>query len=203
MNNGVRQESSVLLDLASHVNRFAFDHFRTDTAVQSSFLRFNGGAGAKRGVSLRVGAAGVRVRNILSEFNRAIRFHCEKIPIGFASLRVAEGDGVVVVVVAVTGTGMEVGLEWMSVAGWRMRGFAGMAWGCGGHFRLGRRRAAGRRKRPWVSLWSGAEKNGKILLLLLQSTRQITRAAASINTSDNTSNAACHVKHTVTPFDSI
>ncbi|KAG2379787.1 monogalactosyldiacylglycerol synthase [Vigna angularis] len=54
MNNGVRQESSVLLDLASHVNRFAFDHFRTDTAVQSSFLRFNGGAGAKRGVSLRV-----------------------------------------------------------------------------------------------------------------------------------------------------
>ncbi|XP_014502519.1 probable monogalactosyldiacylglycerol synthase, chloroplastic isoform X2 [Vigna radiata var. radiata] len=93
MNNGVRQESSVLLDLASHVNRFAFDHFRTDTAVQSSFLRFNGGAGAKRGVSLRVGAAGVRVRNILSEFNRAVRFHCEKIPIGFASLRVAEGDG--------------------------------------------------------------------------------------------------------------
>ncbi|BAT98553.1 hypothetical protein VIGAN_09221400 [Vigna angularis var. angularis] len=132
MNNGVRQESSVLLDLASHVNRFAFDHFRTDTAVQSSFLRFNGGAGAKRGVSLRVGAAGVRVRNILSEFNRAVRFHCEKIPIGFASLRVAEGDGVVVVVVAVTGTGMEVGLEWMSVAGWRMRGFAGMAWGVRG-----------------------------------------------------------------------
>ncbi|ESW33093.1 hypothetical protein PHAVU_001G042600 [Phaseolus vulgaris] len=93
MKNGVRQESGVLLDLASHVNRFAFDHFRTDTAVQSNFLRFNGGAGARRSVSMKVGAAGVRVRNVLSEFNRAIRFHCEKIPIGFASLRVADGDG--------------------------------------------------------------------------------------------------------------
>ena len=36
---------------------------------------------------------GFRFRNILNDFNRAVRFHCEKIPIGFASLRVGDGDG--------------------------------------------------------------------------------------------------------------
>lgn len=103
MNNGVSQESSVLLDLASHVNRFAFDSFRSDNnkTLLSNFLHFNGNtrtgaAAAKRGVSLggKVGGASVRFGNILNDFNRAVRFHCEKIPIGFASLRVGDGgDG--------------------------------------------------------------------------------------------------------------
>ncbi|RZB58085.1 putative monogalactosyldiacylglycerol synthase, chloroplastic isoform B [Glycine soja] len=103
MNNGVSQESGVLLDLASHVNRFAFDSFRSDynnsNTLLSNFSQFNntrtGEAAVKRSVSLglKVGGASVRFRNILNDFNRAVRFHCEKIPIGFASLRVGDGDG--------------------------------------------------------------------------------------------------------------
>ncbi|KHN37099.1 Putative monogalactosyldiacylglycerol synthase, chloroplastic [Glycine soja] len=103
MNNGVSQESGVLLDLASHVNRFAFDSFRSDynnsNTLLSNFSQFNntrtGEAAIKRSVSLglKVGGASVRFRNILNDFNRAVRFHCEKIPIGFASLRVGDGDG--------------------------------------------------------------------------------------------------------------
>ncbi|RDX95258.1 putative monogalactosyldiacylglycerol synthase, chloroplastic, partial [Mucuna pruriens] len=99
MNKGVSQESTLLLDLASHVNRFSFDSssylsFRSDHTVLSNFLHFNR-TGPKRTVSLGLNLGGptFRFRNILNDFNRAVRFHCEKIPIGFASLRFGDGDG--------------------------------------------------------------------------------------------------------------
>ncbi|XP_020238691.1 probable monogalactosyldiacylglycerol synthase, chloroplastic isoform X2 [Cajanus cajan] len=89
MNKGVTQEPTLLLDSP-------FLTFPSDNAtVLSNFLHFNSRRGAKRCVSLglRVGEAAVRFRNVLNDFNRAVRLHCEKIPIGFASLRVADGDG--------------------------------------------------------------------------------------------------------------
>ncbi|XP_058724927.1 probable monogalactosyldiacylglycerol synthase, chloroplastic [Vicia villosa] len=67
----------------------------------SNFLYFNTvPRGAKRTVSLSLnvggggaGNGGYRFRDILYDFNRAVRFHCERIPLGFASLQVGDGNG--------------------------------------------------------------------------------------------------------------
>ncbi|KAK7311037.1 hypothetical protein RJT34_08908 [Clitoria ternatea] len=101
--NTVTQESPFSLDFVSQFGRFTFDSSYRDptttdacSSLLSNFSLFNGGAGAKRSVSLSLkvgGGGGFRFRKILNEFNKAVRFHCERIPIGFASLRVGDGDG--------------------------------------------------------------------------------------------------------------
>lgn len=98
----VKQEvPSPVLDLASQIGRFAFDssylNLGSDTcsSLLSNFVHFNNTTvrARKRCVSLRLPVkGGSGFRSFLNEFNRAVRFHCEKIPIGFASLRVGSGD---------------------------------------------------------------------------------------------------------------
>ncbi|XP_061368079.1 probable monogalactosyldiacylglycerol synthase, chloroplastic isoform X2 [Gastrolobium bilobum] len=98
-----QEPSSVVLDFSSQFGRFVLDssylNLGSDScsSVLSNFSSFNNGArcgGRKRSASLSlgVGGGGFRFRNILNDFNRFVRFHCEKIPIGFASLRVGNGN---------------------------------------------------------------------------------------------------------------
>lgn len=97
------REPSSVLDLGSQIRRFTLDSTflnpssDTCSSVLSNFLYFNNtttvARGAKRGVSVSLRAGGLPFRRILHDFNSAVRFHCERIPIGFASLRVGEGDG--------------------------------------------------------------------------------------------------------------
>lgn len=98
---GVTKEPSAVLDLGSQIGRFNIDTSSflnlTSEACSpiSNFLYFNNVArGAKRTVSLSLKAGGgYKFRNIFHDFNRAVRFHCERIPIGFASLQIGNGDG--------------------------------------------------------------------------------------------------------------
>lgn len=99
------QETSGVFDLVSQLGRFAFNTRLQNSAsdgcssLLSNFLYYDpvgGSIGArKRGarVSLSLGGRGASgIRRILNDFNRAIKFHCERIPIGFASVRFGSGD---------------------------------------------------------------------------------------------------------------
>ena len=60
-------------------------------------IQFGGAIGGKKHkatvTSLSLGGkGGFSFRKIFNEFNRACRFHCERIPIGFASVQVGSGD---------------------------------------------------------------------------------------------------------------
>lgn len=97
----VSKEPSAVLDLGSQIGRFTIDsssflNLGADTcsSALSNFFYVKVARGAKRSVSLSLkGGRGFGFRNILHDFNRVVRFHCERIPIGFASLRVGDGDG--------------------------------------------------------------------------------------------------------------
>ncbi|KAM5564640.1 monogalactosyldiacylglycerol synthase, chloroplastic [Rosa sericea] len=94
------QEPSPLYDLVSQLGRFAlstrFRNLRSEghSALLSNFLYFDGPRSPKVSASLRLNTrgSGSSIRRIATEFNRAIRFHCDKFPIGFASLGVGGGD---------------------------------------------------------------------------------------------------------------
>lgn len=98
----VTQESGPVFDFASQLGRFAFNtafqsvNSNGYSSFNSNYLFFDSSvAQTKRkvAVSLSLGSRGTSsVKRIWSEFNRAIRFHCERIPIGFASVRVGSGD---------------------------------------------------------------------------------------------------------------
>ncbi|KAL5071538.1 hypothetical protein RYX36_022425 [Vicia faba] len=96
--------------LGSQIGRFTLDTSSflnlsseaCSPSLISNFLYFNNLArGPKRTVSLSLkvagggagGVGGYRFRDILYEFNRAVRFHCDRIPLGFASLQVGDGNG--------------------------------------------------------------------------------------------------------------
>jgi 1,2-diacylglycerol 3-beta-galactosyltransferase len=104
----VINEPSAVLDLGSQIGRFTIDTSSflnlsseaCSPSFLSNFLYFNNvaaRAAPKRTVSLSLklggGGGGYRFRNFIHDFNRAIRFHCERIPIGFASLRLGDGNG--------------------------------------------------------------------------------------------------------------
>ena len=102
----VKQEPSAVLDLVSLFGRFAFNsrfpNLGSDrcSSVLSNSLYF-GSVGStvvdkkhKAAVtSLSLGSRKVfSFRKFFNEFNRAVRLHCEKIPIGFASVGVGCGN---------------------------------------------------------------------------------------------------------------
>lgn len=65
------------------------------SALLSSFLYFDGPRNPKVTASLSLSSRGGRsssIRTFVTEFNRAIKFHCHKFPIGFASLGFGGGD---------------------------------------------------------------------------------------------------------------
>ncbi|KAK7283138.1 hypothetical protein RIF29_12449 [Crotalaria pallida] len=108
--SSVQQEHTLqLLDFASHISRFTFDSsnflnsFSLNTSSSSSSsnsLFFTTTTTARvrtnpASLSLKFGGGkgGFSFRNYFNDFNAAIRFHCQKFPIGFASLRFDSGDG--------------------------------------------------------------------------------------------------------------
>lgn len=97
------QEPSPLYDLVSQLSsRFHNLGSEGHSALVSNFLYFDGFGGSVTGRNPRVRVSaslsfntrggGSSIRRIVTEFNRAIRFHCHKFPIGFASLGVGGGD---------------------------------------------------------------------------------------------------------------
>jgi 1,2-diacylglycerol 3-beta-galactosyltransferase len=101
----VSQETSGVFDLVSQLGLFALNTRLQNSAsdgcssLLSNFLYYDpvgGSIGArKRNVraSLSLGGRGASgIRRILNDFNRVVKFHCERIPIGFASVRFGSGD---------------------------------------------------------------------------------------------------------------
>ncbi|OAY53577.1 monogalactosyldiacylglycerol synthase, chloroplastic [Manihot esculenta] len=97
----VTQESGPVFDLAGQLGLFAFNtafqSIKSNgcSSFKSDYLFFDSSVGkTKRKVaaSLSFGSRGTSsVKRIWVEFNRVIRFHCQRIPIGFASVGVGSG----------------------------------------------------------------------------------------------------------------
>lgn len=99
--SSVTQETSSVLDFVSQLGRFAFGtklhNSPSDgcSSLLSNFIHFDSIAPKKRNLRAALslgGGGGLGIRRILCDFNRAIKFHCERTPIGFASVRVGSGD---------------------------------------------------------------------------------------------------------------
>ncbi|KAI4337227.1 hypothetical protein L6164_015670 [Bauhinia variegata] len=101
----VKQEPGIVLDFVSQFGRFAFNprflNLGLDgcSSALSNFLFFDSIGGkigrnkhrAATSLSLR-GTGSSIFRKFYNDFNRVVRFHCERIPVGFASLGVGSGD---------------------------------------------------------------------------------------------------------------
>lgn len=103
--SSVTQEPGGVLDFESRLGVTALDssfHLLSSDgygSFLSNHLYFDGfgsvvsGRGPKMSASLSWSIRGMsRAKRIFGEFNKAVRFHCGKIPIGFASLRVNPGE---------------------------------------------------------------------------------------------------------------
>lgn len=110
----VSQESAPLFDLVAQVGRFAFSSrfFNSSSdecsSFKSNYLYFdsfkssigqrkrNCKVSAASSFSLRSGKASsvgsFNVSRFVNEFNKAIRFHCERLPIGFASVGINSSE---------------------------------------------------------------------------------------------------------------
>ncbi|KAF5726285.1 monogalactosyldiacylglycerol synthase 1 chloroplastic-like isoform X3 [Tripterygium wilfordii] len=98
----VTQESGSVLEFGSQLAFFGFNKtlntVNSDgcSSFKSNYLYFNYSVGSKRrrvSASLSLSSTcGSSIKSIWSEFNRVIKFHCERIPIGFASVRVNSSD---------------------------------------------------------------------------------------------------------------
>ncbi|XP_022750351.1 monogalactosyldiacylglycerol synthase 1, chloroplastic-like isoform X3 [Durio zibethinus] len=103
------QELGPAFDLGTHLGHLAFtksfycsksDGFYSFKPNHMYFSEFRGSVSQKRrrviaAASLSLGArnsVSSSVRRIVNEFNRAIKFHCDRIPIGFGSVRVGSED---------------------------------------------------------------------------------------------------------------
>ncbi|KAJ8775406.1 hypothetical protein K2173_023171 [Erythroxylum novogranatense] len=99
----VSQEFGPLFDFVTHVGSSALNatfqsiNSNGHSSFKSNYLFFESSSCNKKrkvAASLSLSSRGaLSIRTIWSEFNRVIRFHCDRIPIGFASVRVASGDG--------------------------------------------------------------------------------------------------------------
>ncbi|KAF5461331.1 hypothetical protein F2P56_017441 [Juglans regia] len=96
------QEAICVLDLVSQLGRFAFDtRLHTSgsdgcNSFLSNFLYYEALDGSEKRFFRASLSLGVRsasgIRSILNDFNRFIKFRCERLPIGFASVRVGLGN---------------------------------------------------------------------------------------------------------------
>ncbi|CAN0860572.1 hypothetical protein LINGRAHAP2_LOCUS7980 [Linum grandiflorum] len=100
--SALAQEPGPVSDLVARFGRFAFNpaaNSNGSCSFRSNSLYFdrnkitNSRSRSKVAASLRLGGgASSRYRAAWNEFNRLIRSHCARIPIGFASLRVGPAD---------------------------------------------------------------------------------------------------------------
>lgn len=106
----VAQESTPVFDLVAQVGRFAFNsaflNASSDgcSSLKSNYLYFDSfrsSIGQQKRHKHRVAASlslsskasvSSSISRLVSEFNKAIKFHCERIPIGFASIRVGASE---------------------------------------------------------------------------------------------------------------
>lgn len=100
----VSQETVPVIDLGRFSLNSRFLSPTSDGCVsfKSNFLNFettrrrrrNSGGGSRAAVVSWGGFGSVssNLSRFVSEFNRVVKFHCEKIPIGFASVRVGSGE---------------------------------------------------------------------------------------------------------------
>lgn len=94
------QEPGLAFDFLSQLGGFAFNkavqsiNSNGFSLSKSNFLFFDSSIGQKtRKVNASLSLSSRSgFKSVWSEFNRAIRFHCERIPIGFASVQVGSGD---------------------------------------------------------------------------------------------------------------
>ena len=94
------QESGPVLKFLAQMGGFSFNravqsiNSNGSSLSSSNFMFFNSPAGLKtRKVNASLSLSSRSgFKSVWSEFNRAIRFHCERIPIGFASVQVGSGD---------------------------------------------------------------------------------------------------------------
>ncbi|XP_059645121.1 monogalactosyldiacylglycerol synthase, chloroplastic [Cornus florida] len=102
--SSVTQEFSNALTFVSKLRCFAdsrFNNLNSDgcASVLANYLYFDGfGGWAGENKSKFVGSLSLnsrsasRIRKFFIDFNSAIKFHCEKIPLGFASVKVGSGN---------------------------------------------------------------------------------------------------------------
>ncbi|OIV96452.1 hypothetical protein TanjilG_07844 [Lupinus angustifolius] len=100
----VQREHTLVFDFASHIARFAFDSSKftnlfspssSNSSILSNSLSFNT-TRVRNPASLRLkfgGKGDFNFRRIFSDFNTAIRFQCQKNPIGFHSGGINNNDG--------------------------------------------------------------------------------------------------------------
>ncbi|KAH6836274.1 monogalactosyl diacylglycerol synthase 1 [Perilla frutescens var. hirtella] len=94
----VSQESTNPLGLVSQLGNSALDSSRVNpdgySACLSNYLYFDARKKPKAVASLSLSCKGAAfsIRRAMNEFNSAIRFHCERLPLGFASVRVDSGE---------------------------------------------------------------------------------------------------------------
>lgn len=104
--SSVSQEPINIFNFASHLGSFVFDNsiklnnFEGCSTLLSNNLYFDGifsSVAQKKtktvaSLSLSTKGAAFRIRRAFNQFNRFIRLHCEKIPLGFASVGVSSGE---------------------------------------------------------------------------------------------------------------
>ncbi|CAI0438575.1 unnamed protein product [Linum tenue] len=99
--SGVAQEPGPLVDWVAQFGRFAFNAAANSngySSFRSNYLYFDttgrkSSRGGRVAASLRLGeGGGSSLRRIWNEFNRFVRSHCDRVPIGFPSAGVGPGD---------------------------------------------------------------------------------------------------------------
>ncbi|XP_073306244.1 probable monogalactosyldiacylglycerol synthase, chloroplastic [Primulina huaijiensis] len=94
----VTQESTNPFSFVSQLGSFVFNHSRLNPNENplflSSYLFFDSKQKPKAVASLSLSSRGASfgIRRALNDFNRVIRFHCERIPLGFASVGLDSGE---------------------------------------------------------------------------------------------------------------
>ncbi|KAG8375398.1 hypothetical protein BUALT_Bualt10G0096000 [Buddleja alternifolia] len=94
----VTQEPTNPVNFVSQLSSFEFNSSRLNldghATFLSNYLYFDVKKKPKvvASLSLSTKGAAFNVRRAFNQFNKAIRFHCERIPLGFASVRVDSGE---------------------------------------------------------------------------------------------------------------
>ncbi|KAL6567842.1 Monogalactosyldiacylglycerol synthase 1, chloroplastic [Orobanche gracilis] len=94
----VSQEPATPFGIVSRFGSFIFDYSRLKPDVQSAYLSNFSYFDARKShkavasLSLSTKSSAFRIRRLINQFNSAVRFHCERIPLGFASVRFDYGE---------------------------------------------------------------------------------------------------------------
>ncbi|KAL6533805.1 Monogalactosyldiacylglycerol synthase 1, chloroplastic [Orobanche hederae] len=94
----VSQEPATPFGIVSRFGSFIFNYSMLKPDVQSAYLSNFSYFDARKShkavasLSLSTKSSAFRIRRLINQFNSAVRFHCERIPLGFASVRFDYGE---------------------------------------------------------------------------------------------------------------